>query len=115
MMELNKIYNMDCLEGMKLLPDKSVDLVVTDPPYLINYKTGHRKDKGHRFNKVILNDDNSGVIKKYIKECHRVMKDNTAMYMFCSSHKVDFFKNELEKFYDIKKYDHMGKEQPYSR
>lgn len=32
-MELDKIYNMDCLEGMKNIPDKSVDLIVTDPPY----------------------------------------------------------------------------------
>ena len=31
--ELNKIHNMDCLEGMKKLPDNSIDLVVTDPPY----------------------------------------------------------------------------------
>lgn len=32
-MEVNKIYNMDCLEGMKLLKDNSIDLTVTSPPY----------------------------------------------------------------------------------
>ena len=32
-MELNKIYNEDCLVGMKKLLDNSVDLVVTSPPY----------------------------------------------------------------------------------
>lgn len=32
-LKLNKIYNMDCVEGMKMLPDKSVDLTVTSPPY----------------------------------------------------------------------------------
>lgn len=32
-MELNKIYNQDCLEGMKKLPDDSVNLLVTSPPY----------------------------------------------------------------------------------
>lgn len=32
-MELNKIYQMDCIEGMKEIPDKSVDLIVTSPPY----------------------------------------------------------------------------------
>jgi len=36
MLEINKIYNMDCLEGLKLLPDDSVDLIVTDPPYNLN-------------------------------------------------------------------------------
>lgn len=32
-MELNKIYNMDCLEGMKMLGDKSVDMILCDLPY----------------------------------------------------------------------------------
>jgi len=41
-LELNKIYNMDCLEGMKLIPDNSIDLVVTDPPY----KTTSRGSSG---------------------------------------------------------------------
>ena len=34
-MELNRIYNEDCLEGMKRIPDGSVDLIATDPPYNI--------------------------------------------------------------------------------
>ena len=29
----NTIYNMDCIEGMKMIPDGSIDLVLTDPPY----------------------------------------------------------------------------------
>lgn len=33
-MELNRIYNEDCIKGMEHLPDGSVDLVLTDPPYL---------------------------------------------------------------------------------
>ena len=39
-MELNKIYHEDCIEGMKKIPDKSIDLIITDPPY------GKRADKG---------------------------------------------------------------------
>lgn len=34
-LELNQIYQMDCIEGMRMLPDDSVDLIVTDPPYNI--------------------------------------------------------------------------------
>ena len=101
-MELNRIYNEDCLAGMKRIPDGSVDLIVTDPPYLMNYKTGRRKDKTHRFNDVILNDDNEQLITDYVKECYRILKDDTAMYLFCSSNKVDFFKRELEKLFSIK-------------
>ena len=33
MLELNKIDNMDCIEGMKLLDDECIDLTVTSPPY----------------------------------------------------------------------------------
>ena len=91
--ELNKIYNEDCLEGMKRIPDGSVDLIVTDPPYLINYS---RHVKGHRFENKILNDNNPELISKYIKECYRILKNNSAMYMFASHKTVDFFKQELE-------------------
>jgi site-specific DNA-methyltransferase (adenine-specific) len=34
-LELNRIYQMDCLEGMRLLPDESIDLIIADPPYNI--------------------------------------------------------------------------------
>lgn len=33
---INKVFNENCLETMKRMPDKSVDLVLTDPPYGIN-------------------------------------------------------------------------------
>lgn len=32
-MEINKIYNEDCLEGMKRIPDKSIDMILCDLPY----------------------------------------------------------------------------------
>ena len=39
-METNIIYNQDCIKGMKELPDNSIDLVVTDPPYAFKDKGG---------------------------------------------------------------------------
>lgn len=36
MLELNKLYNMDCVEGMAHFPDKYFDLAIVDPPYGIN-------------------------------------------------------------------------------
>ena len=42
-MELNLIYNEDCLEGMKRMPDKSVDLVFTSPPYNMNLRIRNGK------------------------------------------------------------------------
>jgi len=35
---VNKIYNKDCIIGMKAIPDEKIDLVVTDPPFAINFK-----------------------------------------------------------------------------
>ncbi len=49
-MELNKIYNEDCLEGMKKIPDSSIDLIVTDPPYKITSR-GNGGSSGGMFQK----------------------------------------------------------------
>ena len=101
MLNLNKIYNQDCLEVMKDIPDKSVDLVVTDPPYLMNYRSNRRvvKDK---FEHIANDVDSKDLIISYLKEAHRILKDNTALYCFCSWHKIDFFKQEIEKLFTIK-------------
>lgn len=58
-LELNRAYQFDCIEGMKLLPDNCVDLTVTSPPYddLRNYK-------GYSFN-----------FENVAKELFRITKD----------------------------------------
>ena len=102
--KLNKvdyIAKEDVIEFMGKLPDECIDLIVTDPPYLINYKTNWRKDN-HKFSNVIENDNNPGLIKQYIKECYRILKNDTAIYVFCSFDKVDFFKKEIEKYFTLK-------------
>jgi len=33
MLEINKVHNMDCFDGIKQLDDQSVDMVITSPPY----------------------------------------------------------------------------------
>jgi len=62
MLEINKIYNMDCIEGMKMIPDKSVDSIVTDPPYELGFM-------GKSW-------DNTGIANnpEMWKECLRVLK-----------------------------------------
>lgn len=42
MLKINKIYNMDCLEGLKQMKDNSVDLIVTSPPYNKGYWSSNR-------------------------------------------------------------------------
>ena len=96
-----KLYRGDCLEIMGGIKDKSVDLIVTDPPYLMNYQSNRRK-KEDRFDKIKNDKGNYMLIQDYLEECHRIMKDNTAIYCFCSWHNIDFFKNEFEKHFKLK-------------
>lgn len=75
--EVNKIYNMDCLEGLKQLPDKSVDMVVTSPPYFnlrdygIDGQIGLEVDSDDYINKLISVFD----------EVHRVLKDSGSCWI----------------------------------
>lgn len=93
MFDDNEIYNMDCIEGMRKIPSGGVDFILTDPPYLIKYSTS-RRDYGHKFSHEILNDDNEKLVSDYISECYRILREDSAAYMFCSSKTLDFFMRE---------------------
>lgn len=76
MVELNTIYNEDCLEGMKRIPDGSVDLIVTDPPYGIEYRTFRTNSRR------IMNDDNLRWIDEFAYQSSRVLKHTNHIYCF---------------------------------
>ena len=71
-LELNKTYCMDCLEGIKLIEDNSIDLIVTSPPYdnIRDYK-GYQK-----VNLSMLGKEISRVLKDG-GVCVMVMQDQT--------------------------------------
>jgi len=72
MLELNKVYNMDCLEGLKQLESNSVDLILTDPPYNI----------GKDFeNDNLPKKEYIDWCKKWIRECVRVLKVGGSFYL----------------------------------
>ena len=48
MLELNKLYNIDCMEGMKQYPDKYIGLAIVDPPYGINAPNMHMGSNKNR-------------------------------------------------------------------
>ena len=73
-MKTNIIYNSDCLKGLKSLPDKSIDLVVTDPPYDIETSgAGIYKQKDKQYVKE-LNGIKDGFDSKILDELCRIMK-----------------------------------------
>ena len=53
----NKIINADCMDILKQLPDKCIDLVLTDPPYGIGYNNKKQRRKSIRNFKDIENDN----------------------------------------------------------
>ena len=69
----------DCLEYMKSMPDKSVDAVITDPPYGIDYQSARRTDRD-LWKPKIQNDKEPYL--KWIPEAYRITKDGGSMICF---------------------------------
>ena len=102
-MAIDKIYNMECLEGMRRIPTASIDLIVTDPPYefIGNKETyGKRGSTGKIGRAYHAELQNAGIISGFqreqiMKECIRVMK-KVNIYIWCSKAQLlwymEFFK-----------------------
>ena len=86
--KINEIYNEDSYEAIKNIPDKSIDLIVMDPPYLIGkQKPGGVFGRGREsFHKKIrtLSD---GIDKSILSEIERVMK-KINIYIFCNKEQI---------------------------
>lgn len=73
------LYHGDCLELMKNIPDGSVDLVLCDPPYGIDFQSCWIKDKQKRKGKI-LNDKTPFL--DFIPLMHRIIKPTGAALIF---------------------------------
>jgi len=85
MLELNRIYNMDCMEGMRAIPNDSIDLIVTDPPYRTTSR-GSAGNSGGMLQKKINKEGrvfkfNDISVSDYIPECYRVLKEKGHFYI----------------------------------
>jgi len=70
---LNKVHNADCLEFMKEMPNKSVDLVLTDPPYGIDFIPPNKKWSGESNDFEIIENDGGEIDYKFlINELERI-------------------------------------------
>jgi len=86
-MRLNYIDNIDCLEGLKNIPDNSVDVVITDPPYFLSM--GHAGDKDNA-KKMMMNSNRAfndlaicaPFYKQLFQEYRRVLKEDGHFYFF---------------------------------
>ncbi|MBS6151884.1 MAG: site-specific DNA-methyltransferase [Campylobacter gracilis] len=84
MLELNKIYNTDCLEFMHSMPDSCVDLVVTDPPYEIHTKGGGLGKRpiyeNGALGKISQGFDAEAALEQIARICKKIN-----IFIFCST------------------------------
>ena len=98
-MELNKIYCMDALEFLKTIPDNSVDLVVTDPPYNVSQKQD-LKINGRIIKKNFGDWDFGFNPAPILAELRRVLKPTGQIYVFCGTEQIPIYMQEfIEKWY----------------
>lgn len=95
----------DCLELMKTIPDKSIDMVLTDPPYKLisggcigkktpGFSAGFKNGKVFKFNEIKFDE--------WMPELSRVMKDKSHIYVFINGRNLAPLINEMEKFFKFK-------------
>jgi DNA modification methylase len=112
-MELNKIYNEDCMITMSRIPDNSIDLILTDPPYWHKKSPGkpYSERKQSNTNSVFANsklfhsegcmmsemsDFTGDDVEKIMPEFKRIMKIMNA-YIFCNDTLVPYYTMWAEK------------------
>ena len=85
--EFNRIYNMNCISGMTLISDKKIDLIITDPPFAIDFKA--KKENYNRTASRVIAGYNEIKPEQYydfsfqwMSEAFRILKESGSMYVF---------------------------------
>ena len=98
MLELNKIYNMDCMEGMKQMEDNSVSMTLTDIPY----GEVNRDSNGLR----ALDKENADImtfnLEEFLNEVYRVTKGTVVI--FCGKEQI----SPIHKYFSDKQKKKLG-------
>lgn len=79
----NSIQRGDCIEVMQWMPSQSVDFILTDPPYMVHYRS--------RDGRSIANDDNDGWLEPASREMFRVLKNDSLCVSFYGWTQTDRF------------------------
>ena len=104
-----QLINDDCIKAMENIPDKSIDLIVTDPPYL-HVKGGQKSKKfnvgtwnSKSYTMKEMSDFSEKQIVEFLNMADRKMK-KTNMYIFCSKLQLAYYFKwiyEHKKKYDL--------------
>lgn len=95
----------DSLEILKSLQDNSIDIILTDPPYGIEYKSNRSEDSNAVTKRGLLNDGKKEAFELLENTC-QILVDKTAkdshLYFFCSWSVFSDFENIIGKYFTIK-------------
>lgn len=101
---VNKIINDDCLKVLKEIPDKCIDLVLTDPPYFLDWKEPlkfkDRKDVYHHKQTTELWDTTSNVTTYYnnlFLQFEKILKQSGNILTFCKVENLSYLKQSALK------------------
>ena len=101
MIELDKIFNEDCLDGMKRIPDGSVDLIATDPPYKLTGRGSSGTMSGYWATQIAQKgkvfEHNDIDIDEYLSEFYRVLKADAHCYIMCNNLNLPHFFDVISK------------------
>jgi len=86
-----KLFNKDCLELLRDIPDNSIDLIVTDPPYYIGYDGGKGWDNQWKDEQEYLD-----WCHFWTSECVRVLKPGKCLYVWGTTKTDTFLKYKLD-------------------
>ena len=76
---LNTLIKGDCIDVLRTFDDNSIDSIITDPPYGIDFQSARRTDKS-KWKPKIANDKSPYIW--WLAEAFRVLKENRAMLCF---------------------------------
>ena len=86
--EINKIYNEDCILGMKKINSEMADIIICDPPYNIGKDFGNNSDKQEMDKYLSWCDE-------WIQECLRILKPNGTLYIYGFSEILAFIRTRI--------------------
>lgn len=96
-----EIQQGDCLELLKNIPDNSVDLIIADPPYGINFTKGYKS--GNK--KLVYGDDGFSVMvfmDDILKEYKRILKPDSAIYIFTRFDVLPYWWLKIKRYFIVK-------------
>lgn len=86
--EKNKIYNEDCISGMKRIPENTIDIIICDPPYNIGKDFGNNSDKQSMDTYLKWCDE-------WIAECIRILKPAGTLYIYGFSETLAYIRTRI--------------------